>query len=199
MMEAAIVFATLWAVVVPPPGVLPAPGAAPQDAPDAAPVYSPPAPPPAPLPPRPRRYGDQGTSEVAIGLGYSSNSGLLAAGGYRFFVFDGVAPGIEATYVGGGNLTSKVGLVMGALRLVPVRTGNFALVLTGRAGRVMLSDHVDGWAAGGGGGVIIFFGDSHSVGLELGYEWLRLLPADFCADLTRCVLHGPVLGLRISF
>ena len=88
---------------------------------------------------------------------------------------------------------------MGALRVVPVRSGSAALVLTGRAGRVMLGDHEDGWAAGGGGGVIVFLGARGNVGLEIGYEALRLLPARFCEDLRACVLHGPVLGLRISF
>ena len=54
-------------------------------------------------PPEPRRYGDRGTPELALGLGYSSLSGFLAAGGFRYFVLDGVVPGVEATYVSGGR------------------------------------------------------------------------------------------------
>lgn len=180
---------------------MPVPGAAEERQEPAAepPPQPPPAPPEIPGLPAARRYGDAGSSELAVGLGYSSDSGLLAAGGFRYFVWDGVAPGVEATFIGGGALFSKVGLVLGALRLVPLRSRSLAVVLTGRAGRVFLADHQDGWAAGGGGGVIIFFGDAGNVGLEIGYEALRLLPSSFCADLRSCVLHGPVFGLRISF
>ena len=76
----------------------------------AAPAALPPPPPPPPLlhlpPPR---YGDQGTSELALGLGYSSQSGFLAAGGYRYFVLDGVAPGVEATYLEGASWSHRWG------------------------------------------------------------------------------------------
>ena len=213
----AVLLVALWSAVVPvaaattttnttttPAQPVPLSGAgAERQEPAAEPLPPPPPPPPPPAelltPPAPRGYGDAGSSELALGLGYSSNSGLLAAGGYRYFVWDGVAPGVEATYIGGGAFFSKVGLVLGALRLVPLRSRGVAVVLTGRAGRVFLADHQDGWAAGGGGGVIIFLGDAGNVGLEIGYEALRLLPRSFCADLRSCVLHGPVFGLRISF
>lgn len=156
-----------------------------------------PVPPPPPPPLLPRRYGDAGTSEIAIGLGYWSGAGFLGAGGFRYFVVDGVAPGLEATYDSGGNRFSAFGMVMGSLRVVPFRTGGFALVLTGRAGRVLLAHHSDGWGAGGGAGVIVFLGAN--VGLELGYEVLRLLPDSFCADLDGCVIQRPVVGLRLAF
>lgn len=148
-------------------------------------------------PPAPRRYGDRGTSDLSLGLGYSSATGFLASGGFRTFVVDGVAPGLEAHYFSGGTSGSAFGLVLANLRIVPLRTDSLALVLTGRAGRALLAEHRDGWAAGGSGGVVILLGAR--VGLELGYEVLRLLPASFCADLERCVIHGPVLGLRIVF
>jgi hypothetical protein len=45
--------------------------------------------------------------------------------------------------------------------------------------------------------VIIALGGG--AGLELGYEFLRLLPASFCADLSTCLLQGPVFGIRFSF
>jgi hypothetical protein len=155
-----------------------------------------PAPLPAPVPPpSPPRYGDRGTAELAIGLGYSSRAGFLGSGGFRYFVVDRVAPGLEATYLSGGSVGPAVGMVMGALRLVPLRTDSFALVLTGRAGRVILGDHADGWGAGGGAGLLVMF--SPGAWLEIGYEALRLLPQTFCADLSRCVLHGPVFGVRI--
>jgi hypothetical protein len=130
-----------------------------------------------------------------VGLGYSSLSGFLAAGGFRYFVVDGVAPGVEATYVSGGKLGSAYGLALASLRLVPLRTPSFALVLTGRGGRVFLGDHDDAWGVGGGAGVMLMLGPS--AGLEIGYEWLRLLPTSVCNDLTTCVLQGPVLGLRL--
>jgi hypothetical protein len=142
-------------------------------------------------------YGDQGTSEISLGLGYSSASGFLAAGGFRYFLADGVAPGFEGSYVRGGDTTPSYGLALASVRVVPVRMSNVALVLTGRAGRVFLADHGDGWGAGAGAGVIIALGVG--VGLELGYEFLRLLPASFCADLSTCVLQGPVFGIRVSF
>jgi hypothetical protein len=86
---------------------------------------------------------------------------------------------------------------MAALRLVPVRTGSFALLLTGRGGRVLLGNHEDGWGVGGSAGVLILF--APTAGIELGYEVLRLVPASFCADLTSCYLHGPVVGFRFGF
>jgi len=174
--------------------VVPSPEGAPAPASDEA-LPPPVPPPPPPEPSAPRRYGDRGTSEIALGLGYSSQSGFLAAGGFRYFVVGGVAPGLEALYLGGGKLAPAFGLLLGNLRLVPVRTDAVALVVTGRAGRVFLADHGDGWAAGGSAGVIVFLGPR--VGLEVGYEALKLLPASFCADLNRCVIHGPVFGLRI--
>jgi len=162
---------------------------------DPAPSSQPvPPPPPPPAPEELRLYGDQGTSELALGFGYSSLSGFLAAGGFRYFVVDGVAPGIEATYVSGGHDGSAYGLVLGALRLVPVRTPSFSLVLTGRGGRVFLSDHADAWGVGGGAGMLFMF--APTAGLELGYEILRLLPTSACADLATCILKGPVIGLR---
>ena len=179
----------------------PAPVAEPLPPPAAAPQQPPPpaAPPPAaeaePLI-RPRRYGDRGSIEIGGGLGYSSLNGLLAAGAFRYFVVDGVAPGFEATYVSGGSGGVSYGLLLGALRLVPVRTGSFALLLTGRAGRMLLGDHPDGWAAGGGAGILILL--APTAGIELGYEALKLLPSSFCADLSSCVIQGPVLGFRFG-
>jgi len=180
-----------------PPSVTPPPA---PESPPPPPDFSPPAPPlpPAP-PPSPAMplYGDQGTSEIALGLGYSSSAGFLAAGGFRYFVVDGVAPGFEATYVHGGATVGSYGLALASLRVVPVRASSVALVLTGRAGRMFLADHGDGWAAGAGAGVIIALGGG--AGLELGYEFLRLLPGSFCADLSTCLLQGPVFGVRFSF
>lgn len=161
------------------------------EAPPASPI------PPAPVEARPRRYGDRGTPEIAVGLGYSSLSGFLAAGGFRYFILDGIAPGVEGTYVSGGTGGTAYGLALLSLRLVPFRTTSFALVLTGRGGRVFIGDHEDGWGVGGAGGVILLL--SSNVGLEIGYEFLRLLPATFCADLARCTLQGPVLGFRLTF
>jgi hypothetical protein len=188
----------------PPPAAAP-PAAPASEAPAPEPVTAPqppqlpPAPPPAAEPEqllRPRRYGDRGSIEIGGGLGYSSLNGLLAAAAFRYFVVDGVAPGVEATYVSGGSGGLSYGLLLGALRVVPVRAGSFALLLTGRAGRMLLADHPDGWAAGGGAGVLILL--APTAGIELGYEALKLLPSSFCADLSSCVIQGPVLGFRFG-
>jgi hypothetical protein len=128
-------------------------------------------------------------------LGYSSRAGVVGGAGFRHFVLPGVAPGLEGLVQSGNDQT--VGLLMGSLRLVPVRAGGVALVLTGRGGRVFLSDHGDGWGAGVGGGLIVFL--SPSVGIEVGYEILWLLPDSFCADLVSCTIQGPVFGLRVAF
>src|SRR5450432_1269052 len=176
----------------PPPILLPAP----LPPPPPPPPFLPPSLPPS-WPAPPRIAGDRGTSEIALGLGYSSDSGFAAAAGFRYFVIDRVAPGVEASYDSGGSRFSAVGMLLGSLRLMPIRTQSVALVLTGRAGRVLLADHVDGWGAGGGAGVILLFGGG--VGLELGYEALRLFPGHFCADLSSCVIQGPVLGIRLTF
>jgi len=155
----------------------------------------PPPPPPPPWEPPPRRYGDRGTPELALGLGYGSSTGLLAAGGFRYFVVDTLAPGIEGTYVSGGAGGIAYGLALGALRFVPFRTTSMALVATARGGRMFVANHDDGWAVGGGLGVLLMM--SPSVGLEIGYEALRLVPATFCADIGTCTLNGITVGVRI--
>ena len=146
-------------------------------------------------PPEPRVYGYAGMSELSLALGYSSVSGFLGGAGFRRFVVDGLAPGLEASVQTGSGTT--VGLLLGTLRLAPVRASQLAVVVTGRAGRVFLSHHDDGWGAGGGVGVIWFL--SPHAGLELGYDVLWLLPQSFCADLTSCTVQGPEIGLRLSF
>jgi hypothetical protein len=128
-------------------------------------------------------------------LGYGSSTGLLAAGGFRYFVVDTLAPGIEGTYVSGGAGGIAYGLALGALRFVPFRTTSMALVATARGGRMFVANHDDGWAVGGGLGVLLMM--SPSVGLEIGYEALRLVPARFCADLGTCTLNGITVGVRI--
>ena len=177
-----------------PPASLPAPGTPPESpAPPAAPVPQPNLQAPAP----PRRYGDKGSVELGLGLTYSSEAGFAAAASARYYVIDGVAPGVEATFVAGGTAASRYGVLLGALRVVPLRVSSIALALTGRAGRVFVGDHVDGWGLGGAASVLFLF--SPTVGLELGYEFLRLLPATFCADLDGCVIRGPIIAVRFGF
>lgn len=170
-----------------------------QPQPDAepAPASQPAELPPPPPPPVARRYGDRGTSEIAVGAGYSTINGFVGAAGFRHFVADGLAAGVHGTYLSGGTTGTRFGLLLADLRLVPVRARTVALVLTPRAGRVLISDHPDGWAIGASAGVIMFV--APNAGFELGYEVLRLTPASFCADLSTCVLHGPVLGFRFGF
>lgn len=161
---------------------------------------APPAPAPQPTlraPAPPRRYGDKGSTELGLGLTYSSEAGFAATGSARYYVVDGVAPGIEATFVAGGSAASRYGVLLGALRLVPIRLSSIAFAVTGRAGRVFVGDHVDGWGLGGAASVLFLF--SPTVGLELGYEFLQLLPASFCADLDGCVIHGPIIAVRFGF
>jgi hypothetical protein len=134
-------------------------------------------------------------SEVSLAFGYSSASGFLGGGGFRMFVLDGLAPGIEGSVQTGAGTT--IGMLLGSLRVAPVRTRQIALVVTGRGGRVLISHHDDGWGAGAGAGIIWFV--APHAGLELGYEVLWLLPHSFCADLSSCTVQGPVIGLRFSF
>jgi hypothetical protein len=173
----------------PPPRPEPLPPAAPAPQPVPQPTLQAPAP--------PRRYGDKGSVELGLGLTYSSEAGFAAAASARYYVVDGVAPGVEATFVAGGTAASRYGVVLGALRVVPLRLRSIALALTGRGGRVFVGDHVDGWGLGGAASVLFLF--SPTVGLELGYEFLRLLPASFCADLDGCVIHGPIIAVRFGF
>jgi len=175
-----------------PPGgeTTPAEPGAPAELYPPPPEYVPPARPayrPLPL------YGDQGMPELAIGAGYSSDTGFLAAAGFRYFVLNGVAPGIEGTYVSGATGQPAYGMALASLRLVPLSTPRVALAVTGRAGRVFVVHGDDGWAAGGEVGIILML--SPGAGLEIGYEALKLLPASFCS--SDCWLQGPVLGLRI--
>ena len=157
------------------------------------------APPPhahAPVPPPLHRYGDPGSTELALALGYTKQTGFFGGGGFRRFVISGVAPGIEAS-VQRSDGQPTTGLVLASLKLVPVRGDMAALILTGRAGRAFIFDHDDGWAAGGSLGVIFFL--SPGVGLEVGYSILWLFPNHFCSDLVSCRIEGPELGLRVVF
>jgi hypothetical protein len=156
-----------------------------------------PEPPPPPAPPP--RYGDQGTSHIGFTLGLGGGGGGFAwAGGlnYGYFVLDGLAPGIDGEVSGGTGLLTA-GLVLGTLRLVPVRTESLSLFLIGRGGRVMLSSHPDGWGAGGGAGIIYF--TSPHVGLQLTYDVLRLFPSSFCGDLAHaCTMQGLGIGIILG-
>lgn len=144
----------------------------------------------------PRRYGDRGTTHlgIALGLGSSGRGFAYTAGAeFGYFVLDGVAPGLDAHVTGGTGLLTT-GLALATLRLVPIRTGGFSLFLVGRAGRVMIADHDDGYGVGGGAGLLLF--GSSRVGLKIAYDLLRLTPASFCSDLAAgCTLHGLAVGV----
>jgi hypothetical protein len=148
----------------------------------------------------PGRYGDRGSSHVGFVVGLGGGGGgfrYLAGAEYGYFVWDGVAPGLEAQ-VSGGDDVLTTGLTMGTLRLVPLRTGWASLFVVGRGGRVFLSDHEDLWGAGGSAGVILFNGPRF--GISVAYEYLRLFPADACDDLTDdCAIHGPSIGVAVGF
>jgi hypothetical protein len=188
------------------------PSAPPAASAPAAPAESAPTPPPpseSPPPPEPatpptlqapappRRYGDKGSIELGLGLTYSSEAGFAAAASARYYVVDGLAPGVEATFVAGGSAASRYGVLLGSLRLVPLRFSSIAFAVTARGGRVFVGDHADGWGLGGAASMMFLF--SPTVGLELGYEFLRLLPATFCADLDGCVIRGPIIAVRFGF
>jgi hypothetical protein len=146
------------------------------------------------------RYGDRGSTHLGVILGLGGGSGGFHwAGGvdYGYFLLDGVAPGVDAQVSGGSNLLTT-GMMLGTLRLVPLRTEAFSFFVVGRAGRVLLSGHPDGWAAGGGGGLVLFTGGR--VGLMIAYDALKLLPDSFCSDLTGgCVVQGVQVGLVAGF
>jgi hypothetical protein len=146
------------------------------------------------------RYGDRGTSHIGLILGLGSvANGVRWAGGidYAYFVADGIAPGLE-TQVSGGTGLLTTGMALGTVRLVPVRAPAFSIFLLGRAGRLLVSGHDDGWAAGAGAGIIFFPGGR--IGLQLAYDILRLLPHSFCGDLSGgCVVQGLQAGLVAAF
>jgi hypothetical protein len=153
-----------------------------------------------PAPPEPARYGDAGTSHLGVTLGLGTGSGgtRYAAGvDYGYFVIDGLAPGVE-TYVSGGSGLLTTGYALANLRVVPIRTGSTAIYLVGRGGRVFIESHPDLWGLGGSGGIIQGLGGR--LALQIGYEYLRLLPADDCKDLVGgCALQSFVLGIVIGF
>jgi hypothetical protein len=157
-----------------------------------------PAPAPELVPPP--RYGDRGSSHLGLVLGLGGgNGGVRWLGGvdYGYFFLDGVAPGMDAQVSGGTGLLTT-GMTLATLRLVPLRTDSLSLFLVGRAGRVLLSSHADGWGAGGGAGLIFFTGGR--IGIQVAYDALELLPASFCADLFGgCLVHGLQLGLVAGF
>lgn len=145
-------------------------------------------------------YGRQGSIHLGLGLGVGSTGhGAVYAGGLSlgYFVLTGVAPGADAE-VSGGSGVLTTGLTTGTLRLVPIRTHRFAGFLIGRAGRVLVASHRDGWAAGGGAGVI-FIMTGGRMGVQLAYEILGLMPSSFCRDLSNgCRLDSFSLGLVIG-
>jgi hypothetical protein len=153
-----------------------------------------------PVEPPPKLYGDQGTSHFGLTLGIGGGAGGFAwAGGfdYGYFVIDRVAPGVDLQVSGGSGLLTT-GLALGTLRLVPLRTSTVSLFVIGRGGRVFMSSHPDGWGVGGGGG-LIYFTSAH-IGLQLSYDYLRLTPSSFCADLAHgCALQGFGVGLAVGF
>jgi hypothetical protein len=144
--------------------------------------------------PQVRAYGDAGTSELSLQLGAGTN--FFAAGaGFRYFIVDGIAPGFEGSYQQSHGVGQ--GLAMASLRLAPLRFAALVPVATVRAGRVFLTGHPSGWGVGGDVGVLILAGPH--VAFEIGYGFLQLLPASFCADLTECTIYQPTIGLRITF
>jgi hypothetical protein len=144
-------------------------------------------------------YGRKGSMHLGLSLGVGSSSkGALYGGGAEFgyFVVTGVAPGISVD-VSGGTGQSTTGLLMGTLRVVPLRVDSVALFLIGRAGRVLVSSHADGWGAGGGAGLVI--GMASNMGLQISYEVLGLFPNSFCKDFgSGCRLDSFGLGLVVG-
>ena len=194
----------------PPPEYPPAPAYAPPPGYPPAPTYAPASQPPTNAQPTPRAqpvpepqdpggYGRRHSTTLGLSLGIGSGTGgTLYAGsaGFGYFVVAGVAPGADVSINGGGGvLTTET--VTGTLRLVPVRTGQFAFFLIGRAGRLFISNHDDAWGAGGGAGVVIATGGN--VGLQLSYEVLGLWPSSHCSDLASgCRLDAFGLGLIVG-
>ncbi len=157
------------------------------------------APEAAPVPAPPAAYGDQGTSHVGLVLGLGGGDGgfaWAAGANYGYFVFDGVAPGVDVLASGGTHLRTS-GLALGTLRLVPIRTRALSVYVIGRAGRVLIADHEDGWGAGGGAGAIFFTGGR--IGFEVAYDILQLMPDSFCADLSQCRMQGLRIGIVAGF
>ncbi len=131
---------------------------------------------------------------LSFGLG-TSTEGTLYGGGAEigYFFLRGLAPGISVD-VSGGSGRSTTGLLMGTLRWVPLHTGPLSLFLIGRAGRVLVANHVDGWGAGGGAGVVVATGGN--LGLQISYEVLALMPQSFCNDFSSgCRLGSLGIGL----
>jgi hypothetical protein len=144
-------------------------------------------------------YGHRHSMPLGLSLGIGNGaSGMRYAGGagFGYFVLTGVAPGADVSITGGsGVLTTES--VTGTLRLVPVRTSQFALFVIGRAGRLFMSKHADAWGAGGGAGVVIATGGN--VGLQISYEVLGLWPSSHCSDLVSgCRLDAFGLGLVVG-
>jgi len=135
---------------------------------------------------------------LILGFG-SSHDGYYGEAGadYGYFVVPRVAPGIEAMIQGGKGLLTT-GMVMPNVHLVPFREGSFALLLSGRAGRVLVADHADGWGAGAGIGAAVF--QTAHLGFQIGYQYLQLYPRSFCADIVDgCAIHGLSLGFIAGF
>lgn len=134
---------------------------------------------------------------LSFGLGTSSKGALYGGGAEAgYFVVKGVAPGLSVD-VSGGTGQSTTGLITGTLRVVPVRFDSVALFLVGRAGRMLVSSHADGWAAGGGAGVVVSMGSN--LGLEISYEVLGLVPNSFCNDFeSGCRLDSFGFGLIVG-
>ena len=134
-------------------------------------------------PPPPRRYGDKGSIELGLGLGYSSETGFVGAGGLGAVLRRRPrrARG-RGDLRRGGSAASRYGVLLGSLRLVPLRFSSIAIAVTARGGRVLSAITPTAGALGGAASMLFLF--SPTVGLELGYESLWLLPGRPSAPIS---------------
>lgn len=144
---------------------------------------------------QPAPYGTQGTSEISASVGFSFDGDVGVGVGYRRFVLERLAPGLEAAYFHQNGFDQ--GWLMASLKGVLVQRPPFVLSLIGRGGRLFLSDHDDGWAVGGGPSLQVPIGRNFAI--EVGYEIYGLFPGGFCDDFSDCILQRPYVGILLQF
>jgi hypothetical protein len=136
-------------------------------------------------------YGAAGSTELQGTVGFSNSSGWGGNVGVRQFFFSRVAPGLQAGYFQIAGW--KEAWLLGSVRVVVWRWSRLAAAVTPLGGRIFLSDHADGWAAGGD--VSLVLAATPHFGVEAGFEGLVLRPSSFCQDLGKCELYRPIVGI----
>jgi hypothetical protein len=141
-------------------------------------------PPPRPFP--------RGSSLGGLSLGFGAGGGetAFAAGvRYGYFVFDGVAPGLEIVASLSDRRPNTLELAP-FVRIFPWRAYPISPMILVKGGRLLVEALPDLWLVGGGGGLVWFSSPQLAFTIEAVY--VRFLPEDRCSSCDQTTLSAGV-------